>query len=108
MSDKLTRGQSAVLAFIRDFTADNGFPPTDRDIQTGMGFSSSSTARHHLAILERKGSIQRQPGKARGIILPGSRAAGAQPLLSIPLLGGITAGLPAEGIENFESCIMVD
>jgi repressor LexA len=108
MSDKLTKGQAAVLAFIRRFTAENGYSPTDRDIQAGMGFKSSSTARHHLAILERKRVIQRQPGKARGIVLPESRSTAGRPLISIPLLGGITAGLPVEAIEQFESCIMVD
>jgi repressor LexA len=106
MNDHLTTGQTAVLNFIRKFTAENGYSPTDRDIQEGMGYSSPSTARHYLAVLERKGAIQRQPGKARGIVLPESRAAG--PLLTVPLLGGITAGLPVEAFEQSGTCIMVD
>jgi len=105
MSEGLTRGQSAVLSFIRKFTSENGHAPTDRDIQRGMGFSSSSSARHHVGILERKGAIERRSGIARGIILP---EAPSRPLLSVPLLGNIPAGLPVNVEEMSESCIMVD
>lgn len=106
MSDPLTTGQAAVLKFIRAYLEKNHHAPTDREIQEGMGFSSPSVARHYLGILERKGALQRHPNKARGIILPDARP--PRPMLSIPLLGGITAGLPVDVVEHSESCIMVD
>ncbi|HWB06557.1 MAG TPA: transcriptional repressor LexA [Verrucomicrobiales bacterium] len=106
MNQNLTTGQSAVLRFIRRYSDEHGHPPTDREIQEGMGFGSPSVARHYLGVLERKGALQRRPGKARGIILPDARP--PRPMLSIPLLGGITAGFPVDAVQDSESCIMVD
>ncbi|HWB06109.1 MAG TPA: transcriptional repressor LexA [Verrucomicrobiales bacterium] len=106
MNQKLTTGQTAVLAFIRKYSEEHRHTPTDREIQEGMGFGSPSVARHYLSVLERKGTLRRHPGKARGIVLP--EAQPRRPLLSIPLLGGITAGLPVDAVQDSESCIMVD
>jgi repressor LexA len=106
MNQKLTTGQTAVLAFIRKYSEEYGHTPTDREIQEGMGFGSPSVARHYLSVLERKGTLRRHPGKARGIVLP--EAQPRRPMLSIPLLGGITAGLPVDAVQDSESCIMVD
>jgi repressor LexA len=104
--NELTERQTAVLEFLRDFTAQHGHPPTEREIQSGLGFSSQSVARHYLAALEKKGALTRRAGMARGLSLAGTRPAAA--LLSIPLYGSIPAGLPVSAEQETEGCITVD
>lgn len=106
MSHHLTDNQAAVLEFIRGFIAEHGHAPTDREIQSGMRFSSQSVARHYLAVLERKGALERQAGKARSIVLPEMK--NAAPLLTIPIYGTIPAGLPVEGQQEADACLTVD
>jgi repressor LexA len=104
----LTERQSAVLEFLRDFMAEHGHAPTEREIQSGMEFSSQSVSRHYLAALEKKGAVIRHAGKARGLVLPGALAVASRPMLAIPLLGSIPAGFPVEGEQQSGACIMVD
>ncbi len=106
MNTHLTDRQTAVLEFLREFFAAHGHPPTEREVQTGMNMASQSVARHFLAVLEKKGAISREAGKARGIRLPDMRPAG--PLLTIPLYGTIPAGLPVDGEQQDGACITVD
>ncbi len=104
--NELTERQTAVLEFLRDFTAEHGHPPTEREIQNGLGFSSQSVARHYLAALEKKGVITRRAGMARGLSLVGARPSAV--LLSIPLYGTIPAGLPVASEQEADGCITVD
>ena len=109
MNTPLSERQNAVLDFLREFHDQHGHAPTDREIQSGLGFSSQSVARHYLAMLERKGAIARRPGKARGIVLLESPAPRrTDGLLSIPLYGTIPAGFPVEGEQQADGCITVD
>lgn len=58
-----------ILLFIAKFVRDNGYPPTMREMATGVWVSSTSTVRYHLKKLEEKGLIERQPRKARSVRL---------------------------------------
>jgi len=104
--NELTERQTAVLDFLRDFTAEHGHPPTEREIQSGLGFSSQSVARHYLAALEKKGAIARRAGMARGLTLSGPRPSAA--LLTIPIYGTIPAGFPVAAEQESEGCLTVD
>lgn len=66
----LTPRQADVLAFIHDFKAKEGAPPTRHDIAHHFGWASDNAAEEHLRALARKGAIFLKPGKARGIALP--------------------------------------
>jgi repressor LexA len=95
---ELTARQQEVLDFIRRQQEQTGFPPSSREIQAYFGFQSQTAAMNHLRALERKGVINRTPGKARSAVdrnfrfLPGLRA--------IPILGQIPAGMPSETSES--------
>ena len=65
----LDRRQLRMLAFIRDHTARNSFPPTVREIVKGCGLSSNSVAQYNLQVLEHRKYATRIPGAARGITL---------------------------------------
>jgi repressor LexA len=94
---ELTARQQEVLDFIRRQQQLTGFPPSSREIQTHFGFQSQTAAMNHLRALQRKGVINRTPGKARSAVDPSFRfLPGLRP---IPLLGQIPAGLPTETSE---------
>jgi repressor LexA len=103
---ELTARQQEVLDFIRRQQQLTGFPPSSREIQAHFGFQSQTAAMNHLRALERKGAINRTPGKARSSVdlnfrwLPGFRP--------IPILGEIPAGMPIEASESSDSKLGVD
>ena len=62
----LTPRQSEILRFIREFLDVNEYPPTIREIAATEGITPNAVS-DHLHALERKGAINREPGKARGL-----------------------------------------
>lgn len=68
----LSARQAAVLAFIRDHCAQNGFPPTHREIGRRFEIASPNGVKCHLEALEKKGYLKRDPQKSRGIHLVAS------------------------------------
>ena len=44
--------------------------PSTREIQVHFGFASQTAAVSHLKALEKKGVIQKVPGKARALVFP--------------------------------------
>jgi repressor LexA len=101
----LSSKQEQVLRFLMDFNAENGFPPTIRELCGHFGFKSLNTAHFHLRSLEKKGYIQIHPGKGRGITLPGARPLSER---QIPLVGRIAAGTPILALENIEDFLGID
>ena len=65
----LTQRQQMVLDFIRQSIADRGYPPTLREIGAHMGIRSTNGTNDHLRALERKGYIQRDTLRARGVVV---------------------------------------
>ena len=65
----LTKRQALILAFIRDFTNHNPYPPTVREITRGCNLSSTSVANYNLLCLKEKGYLTRVPSISRGIVL---------------------------------------
>lgn len=63
----LTDRQAAVLDFIREQSADKGFPPTVREIAQHFGIRSPNGVMCHLRALQKKGAIVREPGVSRAI-----------------------------------------
>ena len=67
----LSKRQSKILTFIRDFEADNPYPPTVREVAASCDLSSTAAATYNLSGLAKKGYIRRIPGIARGLVLTG-------------------------------------
>lgn len=67
MSTALTAKQAAVLAYIRDRVAADGYPPTIREIGSRFGIGGTNGVLCHLRALEKKGLIRRKAGGARAI-----------------------------------------
>ena len=64
---KLTKKQLAVIDFLQDFTEENGYSPSYREIMTGLGLSSVSAVAEHIDNLVTKGVLKKVPGAARSI-----------------------------------------
>ena len=102
---KVSKRQEAILAFIKEEVKTKGYPPSVREIGEAVGLASSSTVHGHLARLESKGLIRRDPTKPRAIeILDNNNDSEIeqQGVIHVPLIGKVTAGLPISAIENIE------
>ena len=122
MSD-LTHKQLEVLAFVRQFMASDGLPPTRGEIAEGLGLRNRQGIDQHLRALASKGAIELVPGISRGIrvreefvnALDGSASLRAkraiqatQASTSLPLLGRIAAGAPILATSHIEEHVTVD
>lgn len=65
----LTARQRQVLDFIATFSRSHGYPPTVREICKALKIASPSTVHFHLAALQDKGYLTREPGKSRTILV---------------------------------------
>lgn len=100
--DELTKRQSEVLDFIKNFIVSHGYPPTIREIGTALGLSSPATTYTHLSQLEKKGYIKKLDSKNRAIelLVDNEYDNKNENVVEVPLLGKITAGNPIEAIER--------
>lgn len=64
---KLTKKQLALLNFLEDFTEENGYSPSYREIVSGLGLSSVSAVAEHINNLVEKGVLKKVPGAARSL-----------------------------------------
>lgn len=103
----LTGRQKQILEFIKRQTRERGYPPSVREIGESVGLSSSSTVHGHLARLAEKGYLRRDSSKPRAIEIldDDDRAVQKHRLVSLPLVGRITAGQPILAVENIEDYI---
>lgn len=102
---KLSKRQQDILNFIKDEVQKKGYPPSVREIGEAVGLASSSTVHGHLARLESKGLIRRDPTKPRAIEILENDQLSHIPksnVINVPIIGKVTAGLPITAIENVE------
>lgn len=99
----LSMRQEKILKFIKEELRLRGYPPSVREIGEAIGLSSSSTVHGHLARLEEKGYIRRNPAKPRAIeVLGRVLAAEERRVVAVPVVGRVTAGRPILAVENIE------
>ena len=99
----LSAKQQQLLEYMNAEVREKGYPPSVREICEAVGLKSTSTVHGHLARLEKKGLIRRDPTKPRAIeILDDSLALPARELAQGPIIGNITAGTPILAVENIE------
>lgn len=102
---KVSKRQQDILEFIKGEVKKKGYPPSVREIGEAVGLASSSTVHGHLARLESKGLIRRDPTKPRAIEILELDDAVSIPqarVINVPIVGKVTAGMPITAIENVE------
>jgi repressor LexA len=108
---RLTVRQRQVLDFIDERTREQGYPPSVREIGEAVGLSSPSTVHAHLAALQDKGYLRRDPTKPRAIEIALEPSTGTaidrRPVRNVPLVGDVAAGTGVLAAENVEEVIPV-
>lgn len=107
--EKLTPKQEVILDILKKLIAKNGYPPTVREIGKEAHLSSPATIHFHLKQLELKGYIKQDLNKNRTleVLVPNEYIEKDENVLSIPLLGKVTAGLPIEAIETYDEYLTI-
>lgn len=108
----LTNRQKQVLQVIREFIKERGYPPTVREAGERLGLNSSASIHAHMAALSEAGFINRDQAKPRAfgisISMESSKRSeynielATKGMVSIPLVGRVTAGVPIFAEENIE------
>jgi repressor LexA len=106
MQADLTKRQLEIMEYLRKSQRQTGIMPSTREIQHYFRFASQTAAMSHLRALERKGVIQRLPGKARAVVFPEDLDRGE--IADIPIYGNIAAGMSQNVEPERQGCVTVD
>src|SRR5256885_2657756 len=100
----LTEPQKNVLDFIQREQREKGIPQSTREIQNHFGFASQTSIMQYIAVLERKGFLDRHARKARALITPAMKVR----IADIPIYGQIPAGMSALTEQTIEGHVSLD
>ena len=105
----LTARQREVLEIIEQHMRERGYPPSVREIGEAVGLTSPSTVHAHLAALQKRGYLRRDPTKPRALEVrwdPNSDAViDRRPVRHVPLVGDVAAGTDVLAQENVEEVL---
>lgn len=93
-----------IYAYIVTFIRSEGYPPSVREICSGVGIKSTSTIHAHLKRLVEMNRIEYTPGKRRAIIVPDLQQ---ENVTHLPVLGAISAGIPILAEQNIERTLPI-
>lgn len=106
MAEALTQLEGSVYKYLLDFTAEHTYQPSIRDIGKQFQIKSTKTVSDLLQSLARKGYIERDPARSRGVRLLGFTGGGKTK--PVPYYGKIHAGEPSLLPEYREGYITMD
>ncbi len=100
---KISEKQKEILEFLKQEIINKGYPPAVREICKAVHLKSTSSVHSHLEALEKNGYIRRDTAKPRAIeILDNSFNMTRREIVSVPVVGTVTAGQPILAVENIE------
>ena len=99
--NRLTKRQKDILEFIKKYSAKKKYPPSIREISNYFNLSSPATAHVHVKKLIEKGYLKRGTTSNHLLELqvPNEYETKNDEVVTVPLLGKVTAGNPIEAIE---------
>lgn len=92
-----------ILSYVNQFTQENGYAPSVREIGAAVGLRSTASVSYHLQQLQEKGLLLAPGGKGKKRAVVTAQRAG-----QIPVIGVVTAGLPILAFENQEGTMSWD
>ena len=102
---QITDRQQEVLSFISNFTKDNFFPPTVREISEHFNISIRAV-QDHIAALQKKGFITIKPKSSRSIrVMQNEDVESGAFIRRVPVLGTVAAGKPLLSEENLDGFV---
>ncbi|NBG88745.1 transcriptional repressor LexA [Isachenkonia alkalipeptolytica] len=106
MYEDLNSSQIKILNYLKYQLQNKGYPPSVREICHAVELKSTSTVHAHLAKLEKKGYIRKDPTKPRAIEILHSDSnldfKLQKEIINVPVIGKVTAGEPILAVENIE------
>lgn len=106
MYEDLNSSQIKILNYLKYQLQNKGYPPSVREICHAVELKSTSTVHAHLAKLEEKGYIRKDPTKPRAIEILHSDSNQdfklQKEIINVPVIGKVTAGEPILAVENIE------
>lgn len=100
---KISEKQKEILEFLKKEIINKGYPPAVREICKAVHLKSTSSVHSHLESLEKNGYIRRDPAKPRAIeIIDTNFNLTRREIVSVPVVGTVTAGQPILAVENIE------
>src|SRR5215208_7297082 len=93
MTESLTSLERRVYHYLIDFLAENTYQPSIREIGRRFRIKSTKTVSDILQALARKGFIERDPSRSRGVRLVGYTGVGGT--AAVPYYAAVRAGEPA-------------
>lgn len=99
----LTKRQSEILDYLKNFIDENRYPPAIREVANYFNISVKG-AYDHIKALEKKNYITCNNNTSRSI---GIVDESEDETTTIPILGRIAAGGPILAEENFDGCITI-
>jgi len=110
--EDLTTRQREILDFLVTFLDQHGYPPSFREIASGLGFKSTNGVAYQLKVLQELGYLERNvPGSPARALRLSAQAAGtfrSTSTVSVPIVGHVVAGRPLFSEEVFEGSRAVD
>jgi repressor LexA len=106
MPEPLSTIEQKVYNYLLDFLTAHTYQPSVREIGKRFHIKSTKTVSELLHSLERKGYVERDPSRSRGVKLLGYE--GARRTQPIPFYGKIAAGEPMLLPEHRKGYITVD
>ncbi len=94
---KIEEKLNKVHQYIKRYQAENGFPPSVREMCAALDISSTATCHYYLDKLKERGILNRNANKNRAISVCDTAE-----YVSVPLIGTVTAGTPILAVENLE------
>ena len=86
-----------IVDYVNQFTQENGYAPSIREIGAAVGLSSTASVSYHLQQLQAQGLLRCPGGKGSKRSVVGAQRPG-----QIPVVGVATAGMPILAVENQE------
>ena len=107
---QMTKMQQKIYDYIARTLAEQGYPPSVREIGAAVGLKSPSTVHFHLKHLAEMGYIEIGAGKGRAISLVQQAAPLPEPeeMDRIPIVGNVAAGSPILAQECIEDYLTFD
>ena len=97
MKRQLTKKQKDVLEFISEYTRENKYPPTLREIAKHFRFNAVGTVQGYIKALTSKGYLTKSNEQARTLTVKNYTGFKNE----LPILGNVSAGTPVFAPENF-------
>ena len=99
--------QQQILDFIEQHSREKGYPPTVREICAAVGLNSPSTVHGYISRLQKAGLLEKAAASSRSVRVSSKNNVAQvveadDSILSVPVIGQISAGQPILAEENIE------